>query len=227
MSVCFYNDDAFMLYVDPHTYVTADPDPVWHPVFAKMSSKDSTNKRTKSLTSDGHLMIQGGHDLLLVLHLPVAPPPKPKHPKLIPLVVIEWGMIIAASSSKAELTVASVTHKGEPLACCVLGPEGLNSNCAKWDWWFAWVYSPNSVVTQPTPGDYVAWIVNVGLGGLLNWGIGKGLDKGVKGPKKFRKQVTKEIAKQISKWVQEIGKGIADPGDIGKWIGEQTDLLRS
>jgi hypothetical protein len=130
--------------------------------------------------------------------IPAAPP----HPALE---AIELASIIAASSSKAVLAVASVTGQGKPLAVCIEGGFGLNVNCHEgWKLPTGVVIQPNTVMTQPTADDFASALVDLALDnaiGKVSGSIaGKIAEKmGLKALKNVIKEQIKDRLKQLKK----------------------------
>jgi hypothetical protein len=161
MTACFYQDRARMVGVDVHASflmaVCTDMFTIWPRTFWK---------ETSTVTADGYEMVQDGYDLYLIVHVP------PPHPKA----VAEALLAAATSSSKPFLVRGSVTGEGAPLACCVSDCIGVNTNC-----WDAGIKSfpsglvacPSSVVTTPTPADFVTAVVGLALGNAVSIGLGK------------------------------------------------------
>jgi len=174
MSACFYNAEGGMVGVDPHLYVTTGEVPVAaaHVTAKHFDSEPSTYwKRLQDVRSDGAAMIQRGFDQYLVPHVPIptAPPGAGE--------LAAYALIIATSSTKAHMSVASVTAHGSPLATCLYGAAGLNANCAMV---IALptgvVWNPNSVETSPTIGDYIGAYYNYLFSAILSTLVGKHID---------------------------------------------------
>ena len=175
MSVNFYDNSGVMNGTDPHQFYAVGPGGVPAPssqpygVAAPMFWPTATwYKRTGTVLSDGWQMIQGGFDLYIVPHVP---PPIPPHPVAQP---VEYVMIMATSSSKARMMVHGVTGEGKPLATCLLGPLGANTNCAKpLAVPFNVVLNLNSVKTSPTMGDYIGAAAGYAVDAVLGAFVGK------------------------------------------------------
>jgi len=166
MSVCFYDNRGLMSGVDIQTFMVVGPGlaavsgiPIdWGYVVAAPNFWPPAYfwKRCGTVTSDGWKMIQSGFALRLVPHVPVpGPPPAPTQ-------AVNLAGIIIASKSSPTMTAHSVTGEGQKLAVCVAGSFGINKNCSKAI--VGLVSNPNSVVTTPSVGDYVAAVVGVALG---------------------------------------------------------------
>jgi hypothetical protein len=227
MSVCFYNNRGIMIAIDPHEYKTANL--VLHAVAGAMFQTAVMPKRTPTVTADSWQMIQNGHDLLMQTHLPLTPPqPKlPGQPGLV-AVAVEWALICALASSKADFKIRSVTSGGEALAACVRGEVGLNTNCASYgpfSFIFGYVWNPDSVVTQPRPGDYASWLVSLGVGALIDKGIDALVGDG--------NPIGQEFVKQLNKWLMPLlDKSVpvtpsSAPGKAGDAIGDLVDSIAS
>jgi hypothetical protein len=177
MSVCFYNNAGTMNGLDPHEYFALvppnlGPTPAFtvYVVSAPFSWFSATFwKRTGTVRSDRFPMLQGGFDLYQITHIPV--PILPPHLAQ----VFKNAEIIAESGSKAQMQVHSVTGEGSALATCVDGAVGVNMNCIYFGLSapIGRVMNPNSVITQPTKGDYWGAIV----GGFVDSILGAAIDK--------------------------------------------------
>jgi hypothetical protein len=167
MSVNFYNNHGVMVTLDKHKYKPAPP-VFMHVVFSALSWPPSLfTKRVDTVTSHANKMIQSGLDLYLIPHIPLGTPPGavPFPPQA--------AMIWALSGSVAYLAVHKVTGGGDQLACCAGGMLGMNVNCNDlFDLANGLVIQPNTVQTQPTPGDYlgavVAYFLDAGLAFFVN-----------------------------------------------------------
>ena len=134
-------------------------------------------KKAKDVTAETWSMLQQGYDFYLVAHYPVPlPPPDPGGETAV------LAKIIATSGSKCQMAVMSVTSKGNPLACCISNMLSANQNCSDpIDLEINLVVNLNSVVTNPTPGDYKAafWsglvdkALGVAVGESAKWAVGK------------------------------------------------------
>lgn len=181
MTACFYNASGRMIGMDVHEFMALFPlDPLPLPsiglyfVTASFDRLAATFwKRPRTLTSDGQPMIKGGFDMYLVPHIPltsVAPIPfLPLHP----LGIITNAKIIGDAGSKAQLQAHSVTYNDDPLATCILFCVGLNVNCQLLGASAptGGVFNPNSVITQPTVGDYLGAIAGYLADSLLGIGF--------------------------------------------------------
>jgi len=173
MSVCFYDGRGGMTGVDVHIFllagpgplaVTGIPIPVGHAVgFWSFGTWAGTVwKMARTVTSDGHAMIQDGYDWYVVPHAPMAAPPAAAEAAKL------TGIMISSRSS-AWMSVHSVRAQGGPLATCFDGMAGLNANC--WEWGLSLptgvVVNPNSVVTSPTLGDYLGAVASLALANAI------------------------------------------------------------
>jgi hypothetical protein len=225
MSVNFYDDTGVMLAIDFHAYPTGGVTaPLPHLVSAPMSRIMATSwKRTSTVTSRTFPMIQKGHDLLFFEHLPLVPPAGNPPGIAADAVAIRLG-----ASSKANFAVHKVTGEGEPLATCVDGSTGLNSNCTSPALPIGYVFQLNSVVTQPTLGDYVAWVAQLAVSDLISRTSSPGWSGGNPLPTRIGKVLTKllpEILKEQRKAVPGLGVPADLPGEVGKTLGKLADLL--
>jgi hypothetical protein len=232
MSVNFYDQSGVMVGVDFHRYFKVVPIPVvgvlgapqeCFPHFVTVPflwPSSFTPKLTDRVRSDGWKMVQGGFDLYLVPHVPLAK---------------DWGIlevfqiadVIASSSSKAAMTVHSVTGQGAPLATCLNHFLGSNGNCNDWPTSMSCpntnvVLNFNSVKTTPTLGDYLAYVIGTLLGAVQGYLMGK-LYKLLK----LTNKITLAIVKHIVRRLKDIWKGfgyiLGLPGVIAKWIQQTVD----
>lgn len=212
MTVSFYNERGTMggadIHKDPATQVPM-------PFNVHITFSHPTYMLTKKadyLSMDGAKALKSGMDFYVVPHT-------------YPGSFIVEAVSTMLSGSKAWMSVHSVTYNGDKAATCIAGPMSCNVNCNEF------VDSPygnvvtnlNSVVTQPTYGDYYgSWIgawVDIGLG----WGIGKGAEKlGGRVPKKW-KDVAENAIKQIWRRAPDAFPILDIPGRIGEYVQQQVD----
>lgn len=226
MSVNFYDDLGVMLSFDFHAYPTGGISaPLPHLVSARNDRFLATAwKRTPTVTHNTFPMIQKGHDLLLFEHLPCVPPVGPNPPG----VVADGAAILIGASSKANFAVHKVTGEGEPLATCVDGMTGLNSNCTTPAIPIGYVFQLCSVVTQPTLGDYVGWVAQLAVSDLITRTSRAGWAGGNPIPVAMGKALVKwlpEILKEQRKAVPGLDVPADIPGEVGKTLGELADRL--
>jgi hypothetical protein len=200
MGANFYDNSGKMAGIDLHKYRQALPpptgllQPAWpHAVAIHFSSTAAkAYLRTSSVTSDSQLMLAGGFDngpVWVHAFLPV-PPPHPAEGAI-------FALVLATSTSTAQLTVSSVTGEGNPLAVCITGCWGLNVNCCEpMDMPCGHVIVVNSVKTNPTIGDYLSAIVMWLLNAVFGWRVGKLLDP--------LKKVTIAILKTLLRFFQDL-----------------------
>lgn len=211
MTVSFYNEHGTMggvdFHVDPNLRI---PMPFsvtlafCHPTY--MPTKKSDN-----VTTDGVKAFKNGMDFYLVPHC-------------YPGGVMEPQCTIL-SGSKAWMAVHSVTVNGEKAATCVTGPMSSNVNCNDpMDSPYANVVTNlNSVVTQPTPGDYYgswmgAWadiLLSLGVGAL-----GERVSKRV--PEKWRDAAENAI-KQVWRRAPDALPILDAPGRVSDEVQQQVD----
>lgn len=229
MSANFYNSSGIMVGIDVHTYWTAleVPIPAVHLVGAPLWWKIAdAKKRLARITSDGEPMCQEGMDLAYVPHAPIPIPPVLP---CWPLEAAELAATIFGASSKAVLSVASVTGEGKPLAVCIYSGFGLNVNCHELvSVPTGVVIQLNTVVTEPTFDDFVGAIVGTlidnaigALGKKIAGAIAKKFgfapsDENQQGWEAIVKNRAKQLAKDVVKWVsKEVLKEIKkDANDI-------------
>ncbi len=212
MAANFYNASGVMIGLDFHSYwaVPGVLSPLWPHVVGAPFSWLISDKATRlaKVTSNGKPMCQATMDLDGVPHvpLPIVPPHVAE--------AVQLGGVVIGSGSKAVLAVASVTGQGKPLAVCVEGAFGLNLNCQEgWKLPTGIVLQSNSVMTQPTAGDYACAVLDVLLDNLLSKVsshlskklAGKmKLSKGKDALKEMIKQAIKELRKKHEKSVKDI-----------------------
>jgi hypothetical protein len=176
MTASFKNKSGVMTGLDAHRYFVGPfplaPPPavpiIWlHVVAAPFTWVDTNGGWCNTVTSEGWNMVKGGYCLYLVPHvpLPIACPPPSS------LEVAQLIMVIAISTSKAYLSVGTVTGEGAPLACCLAEPIGVNMNCNG----IGVVFNSNSVVTSPSYGDMAGAAVEHILDTLWSKALGKAL----------------------------------------------------
>lgn len=206
MSVNFYDGSGLCVGFDLHTfpYVTTVPSfAYWLPC--------TFYKHTGTVTSDGWKMIQDGCDWYLVPHVPI-PPNNP--PALIKLVEI-----MPSSSSKAFMSVHSVTGEGTPLATALWGPAGLNAHC--WDPGLALptgaVLQLNSVKTSPSLGDYLGAAAGLVADNIIGFALEKGL-MGVVGA---------AAIKHLVRRLPDIAEALGIEGDVVSWVVNTPGQVKS
>ncbi|EYF02069.1 hypothetical protein [Chondromyces apiculatus] len=213
MSVNFHNDMGLMVSVDIHKYTPLPP--VWpHVVMAFFFWPPSLwTKRVSSVTSMTNKMTKGGLDLYLVPHIPFLGP-APGAAAFWP----ELGKIIISSGTKAQLAVHSVTGEKDKLACCISGMVGANVNCNDpIDLPNGLTLQFNTVVTQPTPGDYVGALVGYAVDAAISFGVGKALEK-------VGSDLAEVIVKHLLRRAPEILGEWADPaGKLGDAVQKAID----
>lgn len=159
MSVAFYNERGFVIGVDfhPGCLPAAAATRGFCLVSAPFGQLACTaGKKIQGVTFDSHPSIQAGFDLYLVAHCP------------------SDLRVDLCSGSKAVMNVHKVTIKKEKAAVCLESCVGLNMDCNEpVDLPTGGVINPNSVVTQPTTGDYVGSLANAALDSAISWGLGK------------------------------------------------------
>ena len=101
-------------------------------------------------------------------------PALPPHPAEAPIL----ALVIAFSTSTAQLSVDSVTGEGNALACCISGAWGLNVNCNDpKDSPSGGVIVISTVRTSPTLGDFMGALVGFHLNRWFNKQLGDKLKK--------------------------------------------------
>jgi hypothetical protein len=222
-----------MVAVDLHKYWNALPPPtgalipVWpHAAVAQFSQMAAKGYlRTGSITAHTQLMIAGGFDVGPVLpHMPYLVPPP--HPVAEPPIL---ALIVATSTSTAQLTVGSVTGEGNALAVCISSSYGLNVNCCDpRDLPLGNVIVVSSVQTNPTVGDYAAAFAGWAISMHINFKIGQFLDR-------FKNLARKAIAviktivrayQDFLKWVFPKFADIIDPsGTVAGKVKQFVDWM--
>ncbi|AKT39708.1 hypothetical protein [Chondromyces crocatus] len=221
MSANFYNNWGMVTGVDVHFFIIPAKPPIlpWPLVFGAPFEwvPSFHSKRTESITSMDALMIQGGFDLYLVIHVPLGPPPGAIAP------VATMAKILALSGSKAQLAVQSVTGEGGKLACCIVGMLSKNVECNDpIDMLTGNVLQLNTVQTQPTAGDYASALASYAVDAALGWGIGKGIERGLS---KFKVQdavvewFTDVIIKHVWRRTPDV---VGERVDLPSWVGDKV-----
>lgn len=182
MSSNFYNTSGIHLNgLELHEYVALAGKIDGHPhasgQYNFFRPLATLGKKADRVTADKWPMLQQGYDFYVIPHCPVpAPPPNPGAE------AVTLAKVIANSGSKCQMAVMSVTSKGNPLACCISNMLSANQNCSDpIDLEINLVVNLNSVVTNPTPGDYKAafWsglvdkALGVAVGESAKWAVGK------------------------------------------------------
>jgi len=214
MSANFYNTNGGMAGVDLHMYV-ADIEmvPVLMPLhphvcgvtFGWGISGEKTIVRT--VTSEGFPMLQKKHEIYMFIHFPIPVPPPHA------LEAAEIAFVIAAAKTTPVMSVHSVTGKGEPLATCLKGAWGVNSNCGSpIAAPTGIVHNANTVRTTPTAGDFA----NAALGAL--WGAVGSILPGPLGK-------AWEKAGEFVEWVDNIEDELADWLDKKFWWKHTRDEI--
>lgn len=213
MSANFYDVSGKMVGVDMHKYWAAPPPPTGHPEpewphavgceFTDSLAKDYL--RVYSVTAETRPMIAGGFDVGPVLmHVP-SPVPLPPHPVGEPPVL---AMVIKFSTSTAQLSVDSVSGKGNALACCLLGPSGLNVNCNDpKDLPSGLVTVISTVKTSPTLGDLIGFLVGFHLNRWFNKKLGD----------RF-----KRLGERGINWIKAVLRFL---GDFAKWLNKYLGMV--
>lgn len=228
MSVRFYNTAGWMIGVDLHRYQAVGPGvpiPIpFHPhiVVVPLSWSISAEKsRLQNVTSDGEPMLQKGHKLKMIPHVPI-PYPLPHLAE-----TAELAQVLVSSKTTCVMGVASVTGGGEPLATCLAGWWGLNVDCfSPVDAPSGHVFNGNTVRTSPTLADYVNAGIDVALGGLEK-AIEMILPDG--SVKKWFKTITKlkkriKMAEQVVKYIlKKLDKTMPMPSDLEKKIDKKRE----
>lgn len=213
MSANFYDTLGVMIGVDTHAYKPAPP--VWaHMVGISFGTPSAlTSKRTPRVTSEGLPMLQQGYDVYLVPHAPI-PSGAPA-----PAAAAQLAKIIAASGTKAQLAVRSVTGQGQKLACAVNGLLGMNVNCNDpLDLPNGCVIQVNTVQTRPTSGDLAAAAMGGAADAMLGALAGIALDKIGAG------DLAELIVKHLVRRIPEIFGDQADlPGKVADWVQDLID----
>lgn len=213
MSANFYDTLGVMIGVDTHAYKPAPP--VWaHMVGISFGSPSAlVSKRTSRVRSEGLPMLQQGYDVYLVPHAPI-PSAAPA-----PGAAAQLAKIVAASGTKAQLAVRSVTGQGQKLACAVSGLLGLNVNCDDpLDLPNGCVIQVNTVQTLPTKGDIAAAAIGGAVDATLGALAGIALDKIDAG------DLVELVVKHVLRRIPEIYGEQADlPGKVADWVQDLID----
>lgn len=203
MSTNFYNINGGMAGVDLHMYIAAAGlVPVSLPLHPHIVGATfdwatcSQKTIVRTVTSEGFAMLQNGHEICLVPHLPILFP----FPHAAEAGQIGW--VFGASTTTAVMSVHSVTGQGEPLATCLKGAWGVNENCdSPFDAPTGVVHNSNSVQTTPTAGDYANAALGVlwsSIGSLLPEHIAEIWEKA----EEFREWVDM-IEEELEEWLEK------------------------
>jgi hypothetical protein len=172
MSANFLDTSGNCAGLDLHLYFGAGgpaPIPVPltpHMIFCPHKWKTRDWRIATTVTTRGNPVLQSNWAMLLVIHVPSFP--MPPHP----IEAVQIAGIIAAGSAAPQLTAHKVTAQGGPLCTEISGSSGLNLDCSDLIS-FSDDFNENTVMTQPTAGDYVAAILAAAFSALYSWGVNK------------------------------------------------------
>jgi hypothetical protein len=163
MSANFLNKEGACAGIDLHTFVTIGPfgAPIplplqGHAIAVSHSWASRSWRIAHSVTTDASPVLQNNWAAMLVPHVPLAT--APPHPAEAAVLVA----IIAASSAAPQLSAHKVTAEGQALCTAISGLFGLNLDCSDMPA-LSYDINPNSVMTQPTLGDYIGAIISTAL----------------------------------------------------------------
>lgn len=214
MSANFYNAAGKMIGVDVHDYwawIPPDPVPIDSTAISivdALFSKDCGDEKTRlaHVTSSGKPTLQGGFTSTKIFHYPeiaIAPiPGLPPHP----LQVYQACVVYAYASSTALLRKATVSGGGKPLAVCMSGAFGVNMNCGDpVDTPTGVVYNPNTVMTEPSTGDFVSAWISLTVDGIVSVLVGKLIEflVGPLLPEPLMKEIEDKIKEKVHEMVDE------------------------
>jgi hypothetical protein len=213
MSANFHFNATVMVGVDLHKAMLPAPADYIPHLVIDLFFLVSNDKRTPTVTTMTLQMIQGGHSLQPVPHIPLVPA------VYNPLGLACLAINILASSSKAQLSVNSVHGQGSPMATAIYAWFGLNVNCnSPVSMPTGMTISPTTVQTSPTLGDYLTALLAYVIDAAISYFIGKwvkGLTKGI--TDKLLNQYVSTLVKMVIKQLQTV-TGLK-PGDIvRKWL---------
>jgi hypothetical protein len=216
MSANFLDTSGFCVGTDPHTFIAIGPlgaplpiPLVGHVVAWRHSYQSRTWRIAKTVTTCGNPVLQSNWAMILVLHWPIMP----AAPHALELV--QLAGINLAGSATPQLTAHKVTAQGSPLCTAISGSHGLNLDCGDLPT-FSTDVNLNTVMTQPTLGDYIAAILSAALSFLYaygaNWAIGKKIpaEEAVKGLK----------AAAYVAIVQTLADLVNSKAPDGSWAGD-------
>jgi hypothetical protein len=161
-----------------------------HGIYWKHSLKSRDWRIAKTVTTCGNPVLQSNWAMLFVVHVPM--PVAAPHA----LEIAQIAGIIAAGSATPQLTAHKVTAQGGPLCTAISGSFGLNLDCGDFIS-FSKDTNANTVMTQPTLGDYVAAILSTGFSFLYAWGLSKLIGKAFPVPDKIAKDITQKALEMI------------------------------
>lgn len=235
MSVCFTNEAGAMVGLDLHTFygdASGLPKPVPyapHVVGVPFFRPWGRVKNHADVTMDGWNSFEAGADFYLINHFPL--------PVDIPHAVAEPAQLInlyVNSGAKLWMGVFSVKIGDGNAATCLFDCTGSTSNCNDpCDLPSGYTFNLNSVVTQPTPGDYAGSFAAAALDVALGWGIGALIGKGVKAgarqlPAKWKKRLVKTVVESVVKHAARRSDQLKDydaPGKATETVGEAVQQL--
>lgn len=173
MSANFLDTSGSCIGIDAHVYISVGPlgaplplPKVPHGIYWKHAMKSRDWRIAKTVTTCGNPVLQSNWAMLFVLHVPM--PVAAPHALEIAMI----ASLIAAGSAAPQLTAHKVTAQGGPLCTAISGSFGLNLDCGDFIG-FSKDTNANTVMTQPTLGDYIAAILSAGLSFVYAWGLGK------------------------------------------------------
>jgi len=193
-----------------------------HIVFWKHSWTSRDWRIATSVTTRGNPVLQNNWAMMCVLHVPI--PVSVPHP----IEAVQILSIIAAASAAPQLTAHKVTGQGSALCTAISGSFGLNLDCGDFIA-FSSDTNMNTVMTQPTLGDFVAAVLSTGLNFLYAWGVSNRIGKKfptdktplVREVEKYMLNVVKNALASVSvALAQSVADLINSKADDGSWAGD-------
>jgi hypothetical protein len=171
MSANFLNLWGSFMGIDQHTFIMLVPSPAPIPAPIPLQPHGVAHNHldvsrrwriATTVTMSKSPVLQNNWAMLGVMHIPLAP--LVPHPTEAPWLAV----IILGSSSTPQLSAHKVTGQGQALLTEIAGSKGVNLDCTD-GFTMAPDVNLNSVVTQPTLGDYIA----AALSAVGNYWLGK------------------------------------------------------
>jgi len=224
MSSNFYDTSGSCTGIDAHMYLGVAPplpppipcEMVPHIIFWKHSWKSRDWRIATKVTTCGNPVLQSNWAMLCVLHAPI--PVMLPHP----IEIAQLEGIIVAGSATPQLTAHKVTGQGGALCVEISGTFGLNLDCGDYIA-LSKDFNTNTVVTQPTRGDYVAAVLSAALSFAYaygaNWAIGKKFP-GKKGPDLEKNIVLAALSSVAVAIVQTVADNVNSQQPDGSWKGD-------
>jgi hypothetical protein len=197
MSANFLDTSGNCAGIDGHTYFAIGPAGVPlpmplvpHIIAWKHSWKSRDWRIAKTVTTGGNPVLQGNWAMIFVVHVPI--PVAAPHA----IEAVQLAGIIMAGSAAPQLTAHKVTAQENPLLTEISGTFGLNLDCADF-LALSKDFNANTVMTQPTLGDYLAAIISTALSFLYAWASNKVIGGTHPVPDKIAPNIAKQALEKI------------------------------